>query len=121
MQRSRLFLVSGFAVLFMWGAVSVSAQHDRQEYADPTTVEAPADGSKIPLASSDRRLLLSLIAPPRPLSGPGGPETMVEVEAREGIDGALEPIMPDGAFELVGDGVSAGLCSYRLTDARRVS
>ena len=121
MQRSRLFLVSGFAVLFMWGAVSVSAQHDGQEYADPTTVEAPADGSKIPLASSDRRLHLSLIASPRPLSGPGGPETMVEVEAREAIDGAWEPVMPEGTFELVGDGVWAGLCPYRLTNARRVA
>ncbi len=106
----------------MWGAASVAAQDDGHEHADPTTVEAPADGSKIPLASSDRRTLLSLMAPACPLSVPGGPGTMVEAEAREAIDGAWGPIMPDGTFELVGDGgVSAGHCSYRLTDARRVA
>ena len=117
MQRARLFLVPGFAVLFMWGAVSVSAQ----EHADPKTGAAPADGSRKPLASSDRRLLLGLIAPPCPLSVPGGPETKVEAEAREALDGAWEPVMPEGTFELVGDGVWAALCSCRLTDVRRVS
>ena len=121
MQRSRLFLVSGFAVLCMWGAVSVPAEDGGREYADCTTAEVPADGSKLPLNSSDRRPLLSPIAPPCPHSVPGGPETMVEVEAREAIDGALAPIMPEGTFELVGDGVRAGLCPYRLTNARRVA
>lgn len=121
MQPSRLFPVSGYSVLFMWGAVSVSAQNDGQQYTDPTTAAAPAEGCKIPLASSDRRRLLSLMAPPRPNSQPGGPETTVKVEVWEAIDGALEPIMADGTVELIGDGVSTGLCAYSLTDARRVS
>ncbi|MCY3702658.1 MAG: hypothetical protein OXG16_08260 [Rhodospirillales bacterium] len=121
MQPSRLFPVSGHSVLSMWGAVSVSAQDDGQQYADPMTAVAPADGCKIPLASSDRRRLLSLMAPPRPHSLPGGPEITVKVEAREAIDGALEPIMPDGTVEPIGDRVSTGLCVYALTNARRVS
>ena len=121
MQRSRFFLVSGFAVLFMWGAFSVSAQEDGQEYADPTTAAAPADGSKIPLDSSGRRLLLSLMAPSCPFSMPGVPETMVRAEAREAIDGALEPIVPEGTSELASDGLWTGHYCCRLTDARRVS
>lgn len=121
MQPSRIFPVSGFAVPCTRGAVSVSAQDDGQQYADPATAAAPVEGYNIPLASSDRRRLLSLMAPPCPPSLPGGPETTAKVDAREAIDGAQEPIMPDGGFELVGDGVSTGFCSYPLTDARRVS
>ena len=121
MQPSRIFPVSGFAVPFMRLAVSVSAQDDGQQYADPATAAVPVEGYNIPLASSGRRRFFSLIAPPCPPSLPGGPETTPKVDAREAIDGARELIMPDGRFELVGGGVSTGLCSYPLTDARRVS
>lgn len=78
-------------------------------------------GFNIPLDSSGRRILLSLISPSCPFCLPGGPETMVEVEALEAIDAALEPIVLEGTFELIGDGVWTGLYFYRLTDARRVS
>ena len=78
-------------------------------------------GFNIPLDSSGRRILLSLISPSCPFCLPGGPETMVEVEALEAIEAALEPIVLEGTFELIGDGVWTGLYFYRLTGARRVS
>ncbi len=78
-------------------------------------------GFNIPLDSSGRRILLSLISPSCPFCLPGGPETMVEVEALETIDAVLEPIVLEGTFELIGDGVWTGRYFYRLTGARRVS
>ena len=78
-------------------------------------------GFNIPLDSSGRRILLSLISPSCPFCLPGGPETMVEVEAQESIDAALEPIVLEGTFELINDGVWTGRYFYRLTGARRVS
>ncbi len=78
-------------------------------------------GFNIPLDSSGRRILLSLISPSCPFCLPGGPETMVEVEALEAIEAVLEPIVLEGTFELIGDGVWTGRYFYRLTDARRVS
>jgi hypothetical protein len=78
-------------------------------------------GFNIPLDSSGHRILLSLISPSCPFCLPGGPETMIEVEALEAIEAALEPIVLEGTFELIGDGVWTGLYFYRLTDARRVS
>ena len=78
-------------------------------------------GFNIPLDSSGRRILLSLISPSCPFCLPGGPETMVEVEAEESIGMALEPIVLEGTFELIGDGVWGGRYFYRLTGARQVS
>ncbi len=78
-------------------------------------------GFNIPLDSSGRRILLSLISPSCPFCLPGGPETVVEVEAVEAIAVALEPIVLEGTFELIGDGVWTGRYFYRLTGARRVS
>ena len=78
-------------------------------------------GFNIPLDSSGRRILLSLISPSCPFCLPGGPETVVEVEAVESIGMQLEPIILEGTFELIGDGVWTGRYFYRLTGARRTS
>ncbi len=78
-------------------------------------------GFNVPLDSSGRRILLSLISPSCPFCLPGGPETMVEVDAVEPIAAELEPIVLEGIFELIDDAVWTGLYFYRLTDARRVS
>ncbi len=78
-------------------------------------------GFNIPLDSSGHRILLSLISPSCPFCLPGGPETVVEVEAVESIGMQLEPIILEGTFELIGDGVWTGRYFYRLTGARRTS
>ncbi len=74
-------------------------------------------GFNIPLDSSGRRLLLSLISPSCPFCLPGGPETFVEVEASEDIPLEIEPIVLEGTFELLNEGIWTGYF-YRMTDAR---
>lgn len=74
-------------------------------------------GFNVPLDSSGRRLLLSLISPSCPFCLPGGPETFVEVEAAEPIPLEIEPIVLEGTFRLPDEGFWNGYF-YRMTDAR---
>lgn len=74
-------------------------------------------GFNIPLDSSGQRLLLSLISPSCPFCLPGGPETFVEVEAMEPIPLEIEPIIVEGTFRLLDEGLWTGYF-YRMTDAR---
>jgi len=95
MQWSRLFPVTGLAVVIVCGTVPVPAQ----EYADSTMAKGV-----VPHEQLDYREALKL----------GMTPTLPEVHG-------LEPIMLEGTFKLIGDGVWTGFCPCRPPDTRRVS
>jgi len=99
MQCSRPFPVTGLAVVIVRGAVPVPAQDYGQEYAEPATAEGV-----VPHEQLDCREAHVL----------GMMPTLPEVDG-------LEPIMLEGKFKLIGDGVRTGFCSRRPPDNRRVS
>lgn len=75
-------------------------------------------GFLLPLDSMGSRLLLSLISPACPFCLPGGPETLVELEAREPIALTEEAVVVAGRFDIVDD-PAAGYY-YRMTDVTLV-
>ena len=82
-----------------WGAVPVSDQNYGQEYADPATTEGVVLHEQL-----DCREALEL----------GMTPTLPEVDG-------WQPIMLEGTFKMIGDGVRTGFCSCRPPDTRRVS
>jgi uncharacterized protein len=83
--------------------------------------EVKLQGFMLPLDMGDRqkRFLLAAMPPTCAFCLPGGPEQLVEVQARTAIRYGFEPIVVSGRFQVLRDD-PMGLF-YRLTDAVPVS
>ena len=82
--------------------------------------ELKLQGFMMPLDTGARqkRFLLSALPPECGFCLPGGPEQMVEVQAKTGVKYVVEPIIVSGRLVLVRD--DPGGLLYRLTDAVHV-
>lgn len=83
--------------------------------------EVRIQGFMLPLSVGDQQkaFLLTAMAPACPFCLPGGPDSMVEVQARTPVRYTIEPIMLSGRLRVLRDD-PAGLY-YRLLDARLVN
>lgn len=105
------------------GKVSLVKQKDRyvpefpKELAALDKTHVKLKGFMMPLepAAKQKRFLLSAVPPECGFCMPGGPDQLVEVHARQGLEYVLDPITVSGRFVLVRD--DAGGLLYRLTDA----
>jgi hypothetical protein len=105
------------------GKVSLVKQKDRyvpefpKELAALDKAHVKLKGFMMPLeaATKQKRFLLSAVPSECGFCVPGGPDQLVEVQARQGVAYVLDPITVSGKFVLVRD--DAGGLLYRLTDA----
>lgn len=79
--------------------------------------EVRLEGYMMPLdvGAQQKRFLLTSAAPTCGFCLPGGPEQIVEIQARTPVKYVLDPVVLSGRFALVHD--DAGGLLYRLTDA----
>lgn len=107
--------------------VTLVKQKDRyvpefpRELAALDKAQVKLKGFMMPLeaAAKQRRFLLSAVPSECGFCMPGGPDQIVEVQAKQGLEYVLDPITVVGKFILVRD--DAGGLLYRLTDAVAVT
>ncbi len=75
-------------------------------------------GFLLPLDAAGTRLLLSMISPNCPYCLPGGPETFVELIARDKVEWTDDAAVISGRFELLEDSLSGYY--YRMIDVVRL-
>lgn len=107
-------------------ALETYEEDDRLHASFPESIEALDEqtirlkGFMMPLDtdSRQRRFLLTQSTPTCFYCVPGGAESAVEIEARDGVEFSFEPMVLEGTFELK-DANEMGIF-YRLRDARPV-
>jgi hypothetical protein len=118
------------AAIVSWstlGKVTLVKQKDRyvpefsKELAALDKAQVTLKGFMMPLdaAAKQKRFLLSAVPSDCGFCMAAGPDQIVEVLARQGLEYVLDPVTVSGRFVLVRD--DAGGLLYRLTDAVAVS
>ena len=138
MRRSDVFIAAALVLtsasvladdrggLLPWdtlGKVSLVKQKDRyvpefpKELIALDQAQVKLKGFMMPLeaAAKQKRFLLTAVPSECGFCMPGGPDQLVEVQARQGVAYVLDPITVSGKFVLVRD--DAGGLLYRLTEA----